>query len=107
MEACCREVLGKSGVEKPREEWCSAVLGKRGVEPFWGRAVLGKSGEEKCWGRGFYAVLGAQGSTSEWCARASTADVVVVQTDQQSSVAGLGGAIYDGGCLSFCSVSSC
>ena len=39
MEACCREVLGKSGVEQCWEEWRRAVLWKRAAEKCWGRVV--------------------------------------------------------------------
>ena len=40
MEACCREVLGKSVVEQCwEEEWRRAVLWKRAAEKCWGRVV--------------------------------------------------------------------
>ena len=42
MEACCREVLGKSGVEKNRGKGAEGrreVLGKSGVEQCWERVV--------------------------------------------------------------------
>ena len=39
MEACCREVLGKSVVEQCWEEWRRAVLWKRAAEKCWGRVV--------------------------------------------------------------------
>ena len=54
MEACCRELLGKSRVEKRCEEWCREVVGKRGVE----------RGVEKCWGRG--NVEGKRGVEKRW-----------------------------------------
>jgi len=48
-------VSGKKGVERSvGEEWCREVLGKSGVEKSWrkrGEEKCWRSGVEKCWGR--------------------------------------------------------
>ena len=63
--------------------------------------------------KGFCAVNGTQWSTSSWCVRASTTDVVEVQTDKHSAAGGASaGAAYGGACSmtslgGACRISSC
>eukprot|EP00434_Breviolum_minutum_P043821 symbB.v1.2.039081.t1/scaffold6338.1/size21769/1 len=63
--------------------------------------------------KGFCAINGTRRSTSSWCVRASTADVVEVQTDKHSAAGGASaGAAFGGACSmtsmgGACRISSC
>ena len=63
--------------------------------------------------KGFCAINGARRSTSSWCARASTTDVVEVQTDKHCAAVGASaGAAFGGACSmsslgGTCRISSC